>query len=232
MGGDVHLALDGDVRIRHGRSKQLAQGSKNKRNGGRHLPLPLHGILHLLEERILENGVDDEHQRRDDSGEQGSRALLLQQGHERPQGGRALAASATVATGGLEVGLLAARGDARVDDPDGVGDDDGGRAGNGAGDHGLDGGELLAGAAGAGGGLFEKGPRPLVPVVVDEVGDADAEEGRVDARVQAREALARDDLLDGLGEVALGLFGLDLGSGGEGDERVAVPGVGMLAMRR
>jgi hypothetical protein len=79
---------------------------------------------------------------------------------------------------------LLAGGHARVDDPDGVGDDDGCRAGNGACNHGLDRGELLVGAAGGGSGLFEKGTRPLVPVVVDKVGYADAKQRRVDARVE------------------------------------------------
>lgn len=129
----------------------------------------------MLKERVLENGVDDQHQRRNDSGKQGPGSLILQEGHEgSKRGGRS--ASLGVGTR-LEIRVPSARGDARVDDPDGVGDDDGRRASNGAGDNGLDRGELLAGTAGAGGGLFEEGPSPLVPVVVDEVGDADAEQG-------------------------------------------------------
>lgn len=181
----------------------------------------------MLKERVLKNGVDDQHQGWNDSGEQGLGSLILQEAHEGSQSGGRLDRLGT--STGLEIRVLSARCDARVDDPDGVGDDDGRGAGNGAGDHGLDRGELLAGAAGAGGGLFEEGPGPFVPVVVDEVGDADAKQGRVDARVEARDALARDDLLDGFDELALGLFGFDLGSGGEGDERVAVIRGCMLA---
>ena len=217
-GCNVHLALDRDVGVGHGGGKELAKGAEEEGDGGGHLAPLLDGILHLLKQGVLKNGVDDEHQGREDAGEQGLGALLLQQGHESPDGARGLGGLGA----GLDVALLVllARGDARVDDPDGVGDDDGGGAGNGSRNHGLDRGELLAGAAGLGGGRLEEGAGPLVPVVVDEVGDADAEERRVDARVQARDALARNDLLDGIAELALGLLGLDLGAGREGDERV------------
>lgn len=218
----MHLALNCDVRVCHRCGEELAQGSQHERHGRRNLPLLLHRILHLLKERVLQDGVDDQHQRRDDAGEQGLGALVLQEGHERPNRAGSLVALGNSAGAGLDIiRVLAARGDARVDDPDGVCDDDGRRAGDGTRNHGLDGRELLAGAAGAGGGLFEEGPGPLVPVVVDEVGDADAEQRRVDACIEARDALARNDLLDGFGEFALGFLGLDLGSGGEGDERVA-----------
>ena len=135
---------------------------------------------------------------------------MLEQGHEGGDG-----------TGG-PLGLVAsfevtvvvlAGGDAGVYNPDGVGDDDSGRAGNGTGNHGLDGGELLAGATGRGGGALKERACPFVPVVVDKVGDADAKERRVDARVQAREALARNNLLHRLDELALVLLGLDLRPG-------------------
>lgn len=112
------------------------------------------------------------------------------------------------------------RGDAGIDDPDGVGQDDSGGAGNGAGDHGLDRGELLAGAAGLDGGGLEEGACPLIPVVVDKVGDADAEQRRVDARVKAGDALAGNNFLHGVAELAVGLFRLDLRAGRQGDERV------------
>lgn len=171
----------------------------------------------------MQDRVDDQHQRRDDAGEQGLGPLGLQEGHQGPDRAGSLASLDNSASTGLDIiHVLSARGDARVDDPDGVGDDDGRRAGDGAGNHGLDGRELLAGAAGAGGGLFEEVPSPLVPVVVDEVGDADAEQRRVDAGIETRDALARNDLLDGFDKFALGFSGFDLGSGGEGDERVAV----------
>lgn len=218
----MHLALNSDVGVRHRCGKELAQGSQHECHGGSNLPLLLHRILHLLKERILQDGVDDQHQRRDDAGEQGLGPLVLQEGHERPNRAGSLAALGNGAGAGLDIiRVLSARGDARVDDPDGVCDDDGRGAGDGARDHGLDGRELLAGAAGAGGGLFEEGPGPFVPVVVDEVGDADAEQRRVDARIEARDALARNDLLDGFDEFALSFSRFDLGSSGEGDERVA-----------
>lgn len=220
----MHLALNSDIRVCHRCGKELAQGSQHECHGRRNLPLLLHRILHLLKECVLQDGVDDQHQRRDDAGEQGLGPLVFQEGHERANRAGSLAAlgNGAGAGAGLDIiRVLAARGDARVDDPDRVCDDDGRRAGDGARDYGLNGRELLAGAAGAAGGLFEEGPGPFVPVVVDEVGDADAEQRRVDARVEARDALARNDLLDGFDEFALGFSGFDLGSGGEGDERVA-----------
>ncbi|PNY26999.1 hypothetical protein TCAP_03079 [Tolypocladium capitatum] len=182
-------------RVRHRGGEQLAQSAEEEGNRGRHPPPLLHGVLHLLKERVLEDGVDDEDQRGDDAGEEGLGPLVLEQRHEGADGrGCAGPGDASLDVGD---GAPLAGGDAGVDDPDGVGDDDGGGAGEGAGQHGLDGGELLVGAAGAPGGFFEEGAGPLVPVVVDEVGDADAEEGRVDARVQAGDALARDDVRDG-----------------------------------
>jgi hypothetical protein len=220
VGRDVHLALDGDVRVGDGGGKELAEGAEKEGNGGRHLALLLDRILHLLEERVLKDGVDDEHQGRDDAGEEGLGPLVLEEGHEGSDGARGLLGPGDGAA--LDVGLffLLAGGDASVDDPYGVGDDDGRGAGKGAGQHGLDGGELLAGATSLCGGLLKRGPGPLVPVVVHKVGDADAEESRVDARVKAGDALAGDNLLDSLDKLALGLFGLDLGAGRECDERV------------
>ena len=50
---------------------------------------------------------------------------------------------------------------------------------------------------GAGLGLLVYGARPLIPVVVNKVGDTDAEKCRVEARVKAAESLAGDDAVDG-----------------------------------
>lgn len=219
--GNVHLALDGDVGVRHRGGKELAEGAQEEGDGGRHLAPRLDGILHLLKERVLKNGVDDQHQRRQDTGEEGLGALLLEESHERGNG-RGTTGLALVASLEVRLVVVLVGGHASVDDPDGVRHDDGGRAGNGAGNHGLDRGELLAGAAGLDGGGLEEGARPLVPVVVDKVGDADAEQGRVEARVEAGDALARNDLLDSVAELAIGLFGFDLGSGRQGNKRVSV----------
>lgn len=220
VGSNVHAALDGDVRVRHAGGEELAQSTEEEGNGGGHLAALLDVVLHLLKERVLKNGVDDEHQGGEHAGEEGLGTLVLEERHQRADGG-GLGGLALGALLEVVLGVLLAGGDAGVDDPDGVGEDDGRRAGNGARNHGLNGGELLVGAAGGGSGLFEEGARPLVPVVVDKVGDADAEQRRVDARVQARHALAGNDLLDGIPELALFLFGFDLGTCREGDERVA-----------
>ena len=106
---------------------------------------------------------------------------------------------------------------AGIDNPDRIRDEDCSGACDGACEDGVEGGEGR-GAAGA-----EEGrSRGLVPVVVDEVGDGDAEEGGVEARVEAGDAFALDDAPDGVVGCGLGPFGLDLGTGGEGDEGVAV----------
>lgn len=206
----MHLALDRDVRVRDGGGKELAESAEKEGNRRRHLALLLDRILHLLKEGILEDGVDDQDEGRHHTGEQGLGPLVLEEGHEGPDGARGPGRLGA----GLEVtGLrLLARGDAGVDDPDGVRHEDGRGAGEGTGEHGLDRGELLVGAAGRDGALLEEGLGPLIPVVVDEVGDADAEERRVDARVQARGTFPGNDLLDGIDELALGFPGLDLGT--------------------
>lgn len=56
---DVHLALDSDIRIRHAGRKQLAQRTEAERNSGRNPPLLLDRVLHLLEQGVLQNRVDD-----------------------------------------------------------------------------------------------------------------------------------------------------------------------------
>ena len=111
-------------------------------------------------------------------------AFVLEQRGEGAEGRRLLGRLGGAAGEGIRLAVGLAGGHAGVDDPDGVGEDDGGGAGDGAGDHALDRGELLGGAAGLDGGGLEEGARPLVPVVVDEVGDADAEEGGGEARVE------------------------------------------------
>lgn len=172
----MHLALDCDVRVGDGGGEELADGAKEEGNGGGDLSTLLDGVLHLLKERVLEDGVDDEHQSGHDAREEGLGALVLQESHEGADGRRG--GCGLLGLAGLEVtlGVLLARGDARVDDPDGVGEDDSSRTGNGASNHRFDSCELLVGAASRSSGLLEEGAGPLVPVVVDKVGDADAEE--------------------------------------------------------
>jgi hypothetical protein len=61
----------------------------------------------------------------------------------------------------------------------------------------------------------------ILTVVVDKIGDSDAEQRTLKTGIQARQTLALDNALDGLQGVGVGLLGLDLGSGGEGDQRVS-----------
>lgn len=81
--GDVHLALDGDVGVGDGGGEELAEGAEEEGNGGGDLASALDGVLHLLKERVLEDGVDDEDEGGHDAGEEGLGPLFLQEGHER-----------------------------------------------------------------------------------------------------------------------------------------------------
>jgi hypothetical protein len=218
----MHLALNRDVRVRNTRSEQLPQRTEHKRNTRGDLALLLHRVLHLLKQRVLQDGVQDQHERGDDAAEQGLRALLLHQGDQRRDGARVPLARGPGLPGALlllEVPLACRH--ARVDDPDGVRQDHGGAAGEGARHHGLERRQLLVRPAGLGRRRLEERPAPLVPVVVDEVGHADAEDGAVEAGVQARDALARDDGPHGRQEGGLGSGGFDLGAGREGYQGIA-----------
>lgn len=241
VAGDVHLALDGDVRVGDGGGEELAEGAEEEGHGGRDVALAagLEHVLHLLEEGVLQYGVDDEDEGGDDAAEEGQRALLPEQGHERADGGgRPRAALHGLGAAAFDDELLRgrerllARRHARVDDPDGVRQDHGRGPRQRARHHGLGRRQLPRRPPGlGGGGLLEEGPRPLVPVVVDEVGHADAEHGAVEPRVEAGDALARDDALHGRQEVGLGSARLDLGARGERDERVSVV-AGLLVVGR
>lgn len=206
----VHLALDGDVRVGDGSGEQLAQRAQEESHGGCRVPLAprLVDVLHLLEERVLQDGIDDEHQRGDDAAEQGLRPLLTQQRHQRAQGRGGLGPGLLLGRDGAGAAALdhdllrrlkrlAPRRHPRVDDPDRVRQDHGGGARERARHHRFYCCELLGGAPRAEGGGLEEGARPLVPVVVDEVGHADPEDGAVEPRVEAGYALARYDALHG-----------------------------------
>ena len=159
----MHPALHRDVRVGNTRSEQLAQGAHVKRILGSDPPLLLEEVLHLLEHGVLQDGVYDEHQGWGHAGEQAQGSLLANQREQRGErGGRFGGRGA--GQHGL-VRLVLARRHARVDDPDGVREEDGGRAGDGACHHRFDGGELHAGAAGLEGGLLEEGAGPFVPCV-------------------------------------------------------------------
>ena len=220
MSSNVHLALDGDVGVSHRGGKELAKSAKEEGDGRSHLPTLLDVVLHLLEQGVLQNGVDDEHQGWHDTSKEGLGTLVLKESHQRTDGGRVCLLLDPL----LEVAFVIALagGDAGVDNPDGVGDDDGRGTGNGTSNHGLDGGELLVGATSSGSGLLEELLGPFVPVVVDEVGDTDAEESGVDAGVETGNAFAGNNFLDSIDEFALGLFGFDLGAGRESNERIAL----------
>lgn len=163
-------ALDRDVRIRQARRGQLAQRAEQEgvaRADRRRLAPPLQRVLQLLEDGVLQDRVDDEDQGRQHAREERAEAFVPEQGAQGVEGGGAPfprgagAGEAFFVRWGRRRGLAGRH--ARVDDPDGVCGDDGGGAGDGAGDHGLEGGELFGGAACALGGALEEGAGPFVP---------------------------------------------------------------------
>lgn len=217
MSSNVHLALDGDVRVRHAGGEELAEGTQEESHERGDLAPLLDGVLHLLKESVLKNGVDDEDQRRDDAGEESLGSLVLEERHEGADGAGGFGRTGIDTSLDVSLLVLLASCDTGVDDPDWVRDDDCGGSSEGTSQHGLDGGEFAAGAASFDSSLLKEGSGPLIPVVVDEVGDADAEKGRVNARVETRDTLTCDDTLNGVEEFRLGLLRLDLSTSRESD---------------
>lgn len=229
---NVGLRLDRDVRVRHRRREEFAQGAQEESDGWCHAALFLHSILHLLKERILQNGVDDEHQCGQNTGKESLWAFVAKQGHDCCKGAGRLGrfAARSSARGSslfciprlcLLFNLVLPCSHSCIDDPDRVGHDNCRRTGNGTGNHALDGGELFCCATGLFGGTLEKGACVLVKVVVYEVGYRDTKNSGVEACVETGEAFAVDDGLDGFQEGRVGALGFNLGAGGEGDEGVA-----------
>lgn len=226
VGSHMHLTLNGDVRIRDSRGKELAESAQEEGDARCDLALLLNGILHLLEESVLKNGVDDEHQSRDDTPEESLRALALEERHQGADGAGVLLDQNTR----LILLLRLAGSHPSVDDPDRVRDDDCGGPSKRTSNHRLNGRELLVGAAGLCGSILKEGSGPFVPIVVYEVGDADAEERRVNAGVETRDAFARNDLLHGFAELALGLLGLDLCASRQRNKGIAISVLVRVAM--
>lgn len=218
------LGFDGDIWVCYGGSKQLAQGTQEEGNGGRYPPFLLDRVLELFEQGILQDWVDDQHQRGQDAGKKGLRSFILQQCHDSSQRARGFGRLGT-REGLLVLDLMLPRGHAGVDDPYRICTDDRGRTGDGTGYHTLHSCQLLGWAASLLGGALEKGAGPLIEVVVDKVGNRDAEDGRVETGIESRETLTVDDGPNGLEKGGVGTLGFDLGAGGEGDQWVPRGGI-------
>ena len=156
------------------------------------------------------------------------RALLLQQSEERAYRRRSPGRLRPRQQVLVRLLVPLARGHPSVNHPDGVREQDGRRARNGTGYHGLDGSELLRSTTSGDGRLLESCARPFVPVIVDEVRDADAEECRVNTSKQASDALALDDVFHGVEEVGFGAGRFDLCACRKGNERVSTSLLGGL----
>lgn len=215
----MHPRLDRDVRVGDARRKQLAEGTEVEGVGGCDAAALSKAVLELLEDGVLQDGVDDEDEGGHNAGEQPGGAFLPDESEQCAERGRRLRGLRTREDGLIRLGL--ARRHARVDDPDGVCDEHSRAACNGARYHGLDGRELLGGPASLERGLLEESTRPFVPVVVDEVCDADAEECGVETGVETCDALALDDAAGGVEGGGLRTFGFDLSPGRERDQGVS-----------
>jgi hypothetical protein len=168
----MHPALHSNVGVRDTRGQQLAQRTQVKGILWCNAPPLLQHLLQLLEDGILEDGVDDQDQGRHDAGEQARRALVTHEGEEGAEGGRGFLCGCGCARERLVRAFRLARCHARVYDPDGVGHEDGGATGEGARHHGFDRGELGGGATGFERGLFEEGASPFVPWMLSVHGQA------------------------------------------------------------
>lgn len=217
----MHPALDRNIRVRNTRSKQLAQSPEQKDHERCNASLLLNQIFELLEYGVLQNRVDDQHQSRHDTSKQCRRPLLPHQGKKCANCSRSLLS--LLATQQRLVALLVPLPGchACVDNPYRIGKENCCAAGKRAGHHALSGRQALGSSAGGNGSFLEECAGPFVPVIVDEIGDGDAEEGGVETGIETSDALALDDVSDGIEEVGVGAFAFDLGACGEGDERIA-----------
>lgn len=84
--GNVHPRLDGDVWVCDARREQLAERAHVEGILGRDPPLLLHHLLELLEDGVLQDWVDHQHQRRHDAREKARWALVADEGEERAEG--------------------------------------------------------------------------------------------------------------------------------------------------
>lgn len=144
-GGDVRARLDRDVRVGDAGGGQLAEGAEQEAVAGCDFASLLQHLLQLLEDGVLQDGVDDEHERGQHAGEEARGPVFahdFEEGRERVGGALLLRGwgGGFAFFGGQERfgGLFFARGHACVDDPDGVRDQHGGGAGDGARGHGLE----------------------------------------------------------------------------------------------
>ena len=196
LAGDMHPALDSDIWVCDGSGKELAESTQVKSVLGCYSPPLLNHVLQLFEEGVLQDRVDHQDESREHAGEERLGAFLLEDIPHCLYGGLGL-----LGWGPRETCLLRLRLAGRhagIHDPDRVSDHDCGAACECTRDYGFHRGEFLRCPASFDGGLLESGAAPFVPVVVDEVGNADPEESRVQPRIQTVDALPLHDATDSI----------------------------------
>lgn len=130
----MHPALDGDVRVCDTRRQQLAQCTKHKDIPRRNFPPFLEHVFQLLEDRVLQDGIDDEDEGGEDACEERLRALGAEEVVEGGEGGSGLfwcGKGGGVGEGSFLVrrGFLLASCHPCIYDPDGVREEHGCAAG-------------------------------------------------------------------------------------------------------
>ena len=215
----VRSTLDRDVWIGNSSRGQLPDRTKIKSIRRRHPPPLFEDILQLLKDGVLKNWIDDEDQCGQHAREERTGALVADEGYKCPNRGRCFPWTLFTSRKCI-LFMLFPRRHACVHNPDGICQQHRRRPRNGTRDHALHRGKLLARAAGLLRGFLKECPRPLVPIVIDEIRNGYAKEGGIETSIQAGEAFTLDDVLDGGEEGGGGAGSLDLGAGGERDERV------------
>lgn len=130
----MHPALHRDIRIGNPCCHQLPNCAKEKHIAGQNSATSLlQNIFQLLENRILQNRVDDEDERGENTGEERCGTFFSEEGKEGRDGGglaRRLSGRGRIGGGGR-----GSSGHARVNHPNRVCDEDRSAAGQGASDH-------------------------------------------------------------------------------------------------
>lgn len=205
--------LDSDVRVSDGGGCELAQSTEVEAVLGCDTTTLLNRLFQLLENGVLEDRVDDQHKSWQHTREESHEALILDDSQKRADGAGAELLGLCSLLGGKStlVALVLAGCHASVDDPDGVGDEHGCASSNRTSDHALQCAELASvGTVGSLCSLDESSTGPFVPVVVDKVGNTDAEKSRLETCVKTADTFASDDFASCCKHVGVGFLGFDL----------------------
>ena len=130
----MHPAFYRDIRISDAGRQELSDRTEEEDVTRQDLPPLLEGIFQLLEYRILQYRINNEHQSGEDPSEKSSRAFVLKQRLQSGQGRRRSSSLGIVWK--VEGGFSGCH--PGIDDPNRIRDEDGGAASDRAGNHRLE----------------------------------------------------------------------------------------------